>query len=87
MNAQRRGFVYYSEDYCSSESSLVLFSPVTPIISSACSAVILLLFIITLILGCIAFYLTRDKDEIAKKKQRKKIAKQKAMESRQLGGF
>ncbi len=46
-----------------------------------------LLFIVTLILGCIAFYLTRDKDEIAKKKQRKKIAKQKAMESKQFGGF
>ena len=35
-----------------------------------------ILFIVTLILGCIAFYLTRDVDEIAKKKQRKKLAKQ-----------
>ena len=46
-----------------------------------------LLFIITLILGCIAFYMTRDKDEIAKKKQRKKIAKQLKAESKQFGGF
>ena len=46
-----------------------------------------LLFFITLILGCIAFYMTRDKDEIAKKKQRKKIAKQLKAESKQFGGF
>lgn len=46
-----------------------------------------LLFFITLILGCIAFYITRDKDEIAKKKQRKKIAKQLKQESKQFGGF
>ena len=46
-----------------------------------------LLFLVTLILGCIAFYLTRDKDAIAKKKQRKKIAKQNKRESKQFGGF
>lgn len=46
-----------------------------------------LLFFITLILGCISFYITRDKDEIAKKKQRKKIAKQLKQESKQFGGF
>ncbi len=46
-----------------------------------------LLFFITLILGCIAFYLTRDKDAIAKKKQRKKIAKQLKQENKQFGGF
>ena len=46
-----------------------------------------LLFIVTLILGCIAFYLTRDKDEIAKKKQRKKIAQQNKRENKQFGGF
>lgn len=46
-----------------------------------------LLFFITLILGCIAFYITRDKDEIAKKKQRKKIAKQLKAENKQFGGF
>ncbi len=46
-----------------------------------------LLFFVTLILGCISFYLTRDKDEIAKKKQRKKIAKQLKQESKQFGGF
>lgn len=46
-----------------------------------------LLFFITLVLGCIAFYMTRDKDEIAKKKQRKKIAKQLKQESKQFGGF
>lgn len=46
-----------------------------------------LLFFITLVLGCISFYMTRDKDEIAKKKQRKKIAKQLKQESKQFGGF
>lgn len=46
-----------------------------------------LLFFITLILGCISFYITRDKDEIAKKKQRKKIAKQLKQENKQFGGF
>ena len=46
-----------------------------------------LLFFITLALGLIAFYMTRDKDEIAKKKQRKKIAKQLKAESKQFGGF
>ncbi len=46
-----------------------------------------LLFFVTLILGCISFYITRDKDEIAKKKQRKKIAKQLKQESKQFGGF
>ena len=46
-----------------------------------------LLFLVTLILGCIAFYLTRDKDAIAKKKQRKKIAKQNKRESKQFGGL
>lgn len=46
-----------------------------------------MLFFITLILGCIAFYLTRDKDEIAKKKQRKKIEKQNKLKSKQFGGL
>ncbi|MCQ2459520.1 MAG: sugar ABC transporter permease [Ruminococcus sp.] len=46
-----------------------------------------ILFIVTLVLGCIEFYITRDKDEIAKKKQRKKIAKQNKLESKQFGGF
>ncbi|MCM1529601.1 MAG: sugar ABC transporter permease [Alistipes sp.] len=46
-----------------------------------------LLFFITLVLGLIALYITRDKDEIAKKKQRKKIAKQLKKESKQFGGF
>ena len=46
-----------------------------------------LLFFITLALGLIAFYLTRDKDEIAKKKQRKKIAQQAKRESKQFGGI
>lgn len=46
-----------------------------------------LLFFITLILGLLAFYITRDKDEIAKKKQRKKIAKQNKRESKQFGGM
>jgi multiple sugar transport system permease protein len=46
-----------------------------------------LLFFITLGLGLLAFYLTRDKDEIAKKKQRKKIAQQAKKESKQFGGI
>ena len=46
-----------------------------------------MLFLVTLVLGLIAFYLTRDKDEIAKKKQRKKIAKQNKLENKQFGGF
>lgn len=47
-----------------------------------------LLFIITLILGMFAFYMTRDKDEIAKKKQRKAAAKQlKLEEQNKLGGM
>ena len=46
-----------------------------------------LLFFITLALGLLSFYMTRDKDEIAKKKQRKKIAKQLKQESKQFGGF
>jgi len=45
-----------------------------------------LLFIVTLILGCIAFYLTGDKDERAKKKQRKKAAKQFKQQNKQFGG-
>ena len=50
-------------------------------------AVSVLLFFITLALGLIAFYMTRDKDEIAKKKQRKKIAQQAKKESKQFGGI
>ena len=46
-----------------------------------------LLFFITLVLGLISFYITRDKDEIEKKKQRKKIAKQLKQENKQFGGF
>lgn len=46
-----------------------------------------LLFFVTLVLGCIAFYMTRDKDAAAKKKQRKKMAKQLKKESKQFGGF
>lgn len=45
------------------------------------------LFFITLVLGCIAFYITRDKDEIAKKKQRKKNAQQLKRENKQFGGL
>ena len=46
-----------------------------------------LLFIVTLILGCITFYLNRDTDEIAKKKQRKKLAKQAKIQNKQFGGL
>jgi multiple sugar transport system permease protein len=47
----------------------------------------IIIFAITACLGAITFYMTRDKDEIAKKKQRKKIAKQLKQESKQFGGF
>ena len=50
-------------------------------------AISVLLFLVTLVLGCIAFYMTRDKDEIAKKKHRKKVAKQLKRENKQFGGF
>ena len=50
-------------------------------------AVSVLLFFVTLALGLVAFYITRDKDEIAKRKQRKKNAKQRKMESKQFGGI
>ena len=46
-----------------------------------------LLFFVTLILGCIAFYITRDKDEIAKKKQIKKNAKKAKQTNKQFGGL
>jgi len=47
-----------------------------------------ILFLITLALGLIAFYMTRDKDEIAKKKQRKAAAKKLKLENRnKLGGM
>jgi multiple sugar transport system permease protein len=46
-----------------------------------------LLFFVTLTLGLIAFYMTRDKDEIAKKKMRKKAAKEAKLESKQFGGI
>lgn len=46
-----------------------------------------LLFFITLILGSITFYMNRDTDEIAKKKQRKKLAKQAKASNKQFGGL
>ena len=46
-----------------------------------------ILFIVTLILGSITFYLNRDKDEIAKKKQRKKLQKDAKAKSKQFGGL
>jgi len=46
-----------------------------------------LLFIVTLCLGFITFYLNRDVDAIAKKKQRKRIAKQAKAQSKQFGGL
>ena len=45
-----------------------------------------LLFIVTLALGSITFYMNRDVDAIAKKKQRKKLEKQARMQSKQFGG-
>ncbi|MCM1006953.1 MAG: sugar ABC transporter permease [Ruminococcus flavefaciens] len=46
-----------------------------------------LLFIVTLILGSITFYMNRDVDAIAKKKQRKKLAKQAKLQNKQFGGL
>ncbi|MBR4628230.1 MAG: sugar ABC transporter permease [Ruminococcus sp.] len=46
-----------------------------------------ILFIITSALGSITFYLNRDVDAIAKKKQRKKLEKQAKMQSKQFGGL
>ena len=46
-----------------------------------------ILFIITLILGSITFYLNRDADAAAKKKQRKKLAKQLKAQNKQFGGL
>lgn len=47
----------------------------------------ILLFIVTLALGSITFYMNRDTDEIAKKKQRKKLAKQAKIQNKQFGGL
>lgn len=46
-----------------------------------------LLFIITAILGAVTFYMNRDKDEIAKKKQVKKLIKQAKQKSKGFGGL
>jgi multiple sugar transport system permease protein len=46
-----------------------------------------ILFFITASLGCITFYLNRDQDAIAKKKQLKKLQKQAKMQSKQFGGL
>ena len=46
-----------------------------------------ILFFATLILGSITFYLNRDMDEIAKKKQRKKLIKDAKAKSKQFGGL
>ena len=46
-----------------------------------------ILFLITLSLGSITFYMNRDVDAIAKKKQRKKLEKQAKMQSKQFGGL
>ncbi len=47
----------------------------------------IIIFIITAILGSITFYMNRDKDAIAKKKQRKKAEKQLKAKMKQGGGF
>jgi multiple sugar transport system permease protein len=46
-----------------------------------------LLFMVTLLLGSITFYMNRDVDAIAKKKQRKKLAKQVKAQNKQFGGL
>ena len=50
------------------------------------AASVLLLFI-TVVLGFITFYMNRDKDEIAKRKQRRKLMKQAKAKSKQFGGL
>ena len=47
----------------------------------------IIIFAITAILGSITFYTNRDKDEEAKKKQRKKVEKQLKERQKQGGGF
>ena len=51
------------------------------------SAASVMLFVVTVGLGFITFYMNRDTDEIAKKKQRKKLAKQAKAQSKQFGGL
>ena len=46
-----------------------------------------LLFFVTLALGMITFYINRDTDAIAKKKQRKKLAQQMKAQNKQFGGL
>lgn len=45
------------------------------------------LFLVTLALGSITFYMNRDTDAIAKKKQRKKLAQQAKVQNKQFGGL
>lgn len=52
---------------------------------SAAASVIL--FVITSVLGMIVFYMNRDQDEIAQKKQRKKLQKQAKQKSHAFGGL
>jgi multiple sugar transport system permease protein len=47
----------------------------------------IIIFAITAILGSITFYTNRDKDEIAKKKQRKRAEKQQKAKAKQGGGL
>lgn len=47
----------------------------------------IIIFAITAVLGSITFYMNRDKDAIAKKKQRKKAEKQMKEKMKQGGGF
>lgn len=46
-----------------------------------------LLFIVTSVLGSITFILNRDKDEVAKRKQRKQLIKQAKAKKNQFGGL
>lgn len=45
------------------------------------------LFIVTVALGSITFYMNRDTDAIAKKKQRKKLEQQAKVQNKQFGGL
>ncbi|MDE6658019.1 MAG: sugar ABC transporter permease, partial [Oscillospiraceae bacterium] len=47
----------------------------------------IIIFAITAVLGSITFYMNRDKDEIAKKQQRKRAEKQQKARMKQGGGL
>ena len=55
--------------------------------SGFASAASVILFVITSMLGAIIFRMNRDQDEVAKRKQRKKLIKQEKAKTKQFGGL